>query len=145
MKKPLLAVAMCVVSACSLAKDLDRSDPERKVILDDIRSSKEYSHLSENKFVVKRIWASDQWAYLCAMVLEDGSYQRTDDSIDVYQIILKRRGLALSKQGVKWIPVAQENGLAESPNKIHCRIADEQGLSDKTLENIADEYKKRWR
>lgn len=138
-KRLIICVLFCF-SAFSFGQDLERGSPERKAILDSIRSTERFSYLAGTQFDVKKIWASKNYAYVCALVInKDGQYNRTDEQLDVYQVILV-------KQKDQWIPKAEASGLADKPSITACwllerSLSEGDGIDDSWLKKWIKEYK----
>lgn len=128
----IITLLLTTVPLATHAGDLSRTDPQRKVILDDIRS--QLNGYQGSRFDVKRIWASDQWAYVCALIISDGYYQRTDEAYDVDEFIAR-------KQGGKWRLQARNGGLAGSKQQVDCQMIAGKTLSDATLQVLSKKYK----
>lgn len=140
MKKLLFAIAtlVLVIPIATFGGDVGQT-PLRKTLIESVRSSEDYSYLKGTKFQIKRIWASGNWAYLCALAIEEhGEIQSTDGQPDLYQIVLKR-------EGGNWVPVANMDGPTTEGQKPVCSIAARGELSEVTLKALADEQQKRFR
>lgn len=131
MRKTLILLLLAATHQVQ-AQDLKRNDPRRKAILEAVHDTPKYSFLLDSKFVVKRIWASPQWSYLCALLKDkDGNYQKRDDHFELYKIIL-------SKQAHGWEPIADSWELALSSSNVNCNLLDK-NISDAVLKQGAQE------
>jgi hypothetical protein len=136
--KMLCTAVTLTIPLAAFAGDLEQRHPLRKTLVEVIRSSNEYSYLKGTKFRIKRIWASDEWAYLCGFVVEqNGAIERTDGQPDLYQIILK-------KKDSKWLPVANLNGPVAEGGKAECSLAAGGWVSAAALQVLAEEQQKQF-
>ncbi|MDD2368755.1 MAG: hypothetical protein PHQ90_05580 [Sulfuricurvum sp.] len=93
-KKIILLIIMLLlgITATASARDIPRTDPERKAILNAARSEPTI------RFVVKDLYRSGNFAWLCALKSDNGELRRTDESIEVYAYILMRnKGVWVAK------------------------------------------------
>lgn len=131
--KALLMLPALSVLACNtaLARDLPARDPVRKDIIAAVRQSPEMAaSLRSVKLDVRRIWASEQHAYLCALPIDArGHYRLIDGWHEVYQMVLVR-------QDDRWQLAARIDGLSEVLRNVQC-LADEHGqINDAFLASL---------
>jgi hypothetical protein len=100
------------------ARDIPRTDPERKAFLDAVRSSPEI------RFVVKDLYRSGDFAWLCALETENGVVRRTDESVEVNAYILLRNKGA-------WVSEPFWTGFLGHEGTADCSMAVEQ------IDNVA--------
>jgi hypothetical protein len=75
-------------SVAANAADVPASHPEYKSLLE---ASHSILEPDGGTFRVIRLWASDRWAFLCALALDQHqNLIRTEGNIDLYMVILKR-------------------------------------------------------
>jgi len=79
-----IALLLFGITTSVSARDIPRTDPERKVILDAVRSSPDI------RYVVKDLYRSGDFAWLCALETENGEARRTDEAIEVNAYVLLR-------------------------------------------------------
>jgi len=80
----LIALLLFGITTASSARDLPHTDPERKAILDATRSDPAV------RFVVKDLYRSGDFAWLCAQDSVDGAITRVGEAIQVKAFILFR-------------------------------------------------------
>lgn len=121
MKSPIPALLLALATVPVHARDLPSGDLVRKDIIAAVRQHPAFTDaLKDVKLDVRRIWASAQHAYLCALPIDrHGHYQMTDGWYDVYQIVLKR-------DQAKWVLAARVDGLSQVLRQVQC-LADAQG------------------
>ncbi|MCB6182227.1 hypothetical protein LIN78_01480 [Leeia sp. TBRC 13508] len=124
-------LAVCLTLS---ARDLPKSDPDRKAILDAIRSE------PDEKIVVKDLFRAGDFAWTCTLKTTDtGEYYRTDESIEVYfSVLLKQNG--------KWLNQSVGGSFTESAAKVDCswpqgKIASGNAIPQ-SQENIQSIWKK---
>lgn len=110
-----------MVSACALAlagpiaraevRDLPRSDPDRKALLDAARGGESL------KFVVRDFFKADDLAFLCALAKESGGVVMTDEAIDVYAWLFVR------DEGGRWRARSLAGGLTMDMKNVSCDFA----------------------
>lgn len=111
---------------------IESNNPERKIILDAVRGS------LKDKFIVKRLCSSPKAAYFCgASQGSDGFIEKTDEAIDVYDVILKK-----NTDGT-WVKVKDLGGFAMSIDDIKCHFGNsnvilDNSIIDKASENFSD-------
>jgi hypothetical protein len=114
------------------ARDLPRNDPERKAILEAARSSPVI------RFVVKDLYRSGDFAWLCALESVDGAIQRTDESIEVY-------AFALFRDQDKWLAENIWSGFQDATGKSDCSGAIDQIEGIDAPPASEDDLKAIWR
>jgi hypothetical protein len=102
----LVTLLLLGASAAS-ARDIPRADPNRIAILDAVRRSPEV------RLVVKDIFRSGDFAWLCVLESTNGVIRGTDDAFDVLTFAL------LLDHG-KWIVESAGGGLASSVRSAEC-------------------------
>lgn len=95
----------------SFARDLDKGDPDRAQILDAARQG------NAMKFVVRDLFKDGDFAYLCALEIDQGQIVMTDDQIEVHKWGLK-------KQAKGWQAVELPGNFADSSTTVDCRVCD---------------------
>lgn len=97
---------------------------------------------------IRRIWASDQYGFVCLLLVnkKDHQHQRDGDAYVVQQIVLLNKKMraeenkdARAKGGeATWQAIAHIDGLSESSKRVQC-ASDPQGqITDAFLESIAN-------
>lgn len=126
-----LSTLLVLVVGTASARDIPRSDPARIAILDAVRSSPEV------RLVVKDLFRSGDFAWLCVLESTNGVIRGTDDALDVSTYVL------LLDRG-KWVAVSAGGGLASSVRSAECggELADTAGLSG--LPASEDDLKALW-
>lgn len=125
LKFALAALSLFLFSAATQARDLDKSDPVRKQLLDAAREQ------PDEKFMVKYLIHEGNFAYLCALKVDkNGGIYGTDEDLDVYKYLLV-------KQGDQWISRTYRDGLTPKYQESDCAPEDSKfegalptGLSD---------------
>lgn len=138
MKSHLHALLLTLSCVACHAHDLPPGDPVRKDVIADLRKHPSFAQaLKDVRLDVRRIWASSQYAYLCALPIDlRGRYQMTDGWYDVYQVVLKR-------QNDSWVMTARVDGLSEVLKDVQC-LSDAQGnITDAFLEEAASDARLR--
>lgn len=101
-------VAVLVSGHAAQARDLPRTDPDRKLILDSARGQ------DNVKLIVKDLVRDGDFAHLCALKQEpEGGIIGTDDMLDVYEWVLIR------DEG-RWVARGLGGGLAQSVSSASC-------------------------
>jgi hypothetical protein len=91
------------------ARDLPKTDPDRRAILNAIPRDE-----VGQKLVVKDLVRFGDFAYVCSLFrTPDGYIQHTDESIDLGQWVLLR-------DGARWLPLPSGGGFAESTTYVDC-------------------------
>jgi hypothetical protein len=133
MKIKILAL-LCSLSIfipyLSHAEDIPVGHPLRKQLLDAARPSLLFE--ARDRFRVIELWATNKWAFLCTMVLEqNGELSRTDGWLDIGEAILQK------KEG-NWVVVSKVENLVLKVEPGVCRLGTlnvQSQLSDTALEN----------
>lgn len=128
---PALLAALLASANPAQAGKPGRDDPVRKDIVAAVRHHPAFGKFKGSKLDIRRIWASEQWGYLCMLVIgQDGQHLRTDEAYQVHQIVLRH------DEG-KWTPVAQIEGLSESSKAVQCAADPSGQITDAFLEGVA--------
>jgi hypothetical protein len=86
--------------------DISTSNPLRKELLDTVRPIILYD--KSNRFRVLELWASERFAFLCALIQDgEGHLSKTDEDFDVVEAILE-------KKSGKWVIIAEIDNLIPS-------------------------------
>jgi len=93
----LIALLLFGITTASSARDLPHTDPERKAILDAVRSSPEI------RFVVKDLYRNGDFAWLCAVESKNGVLHSDELGLTVLRFIL------LLDKG-KWVAESEREG-----------------------------------
>jgi hypothetical protein len=127
-----MSAAVLAMTGPAQAGKPGRDDPVRKDIVAAVRHHPAFDRFKGSKLDIRRIWASEQWGYLCMLVIDkDGRHQGTDGAYDVHQIVLRH------DEG-KWTPVAQIDGLSESSKTVQCAADPSGRITDAFLQGVAD-------
>lgn len=107
--------------------DVFKSNPHRKELLDVIRGN------SEDKFIVKRICSTSNFAYFCGVRMDsDGYIEKTGKVIDAYDVIFK-------KNENEWEQAVDLGLFSKAVNDVKCYFgSDGVMLNESTLENVVD-------
>ncbi|HTV18141.1 MAG TPA: hypothetical protein VMG12_05710 [Polyangiaceae bacterium] len=104
-------MATLLMGHTAQARDLPRTDPDRKLILDGARGQHDV------KLIVKDLYKDGDFALLCALRQEpNGSIIGTDDMLDVYEWVLIR-------DAGRWIARGTGGGFAQSVSSASCARA----------------------
>jgi len=104
----LALVAVLTSAPAARARDLPKTDPDRKLILDSARGQ------DNVKLIVKDLVRDGDFAHLCALKQEpEGGIIGTDDMLDVYEWVLIR------DEG-RWVARGLGGGLAQSVSSASC-------------------------
>lgn len=119
LKLTLAALSLLVLPLALHARDLDKSDPVRKQLLDAAREQ------PDDKFLVKYLIRDGNFAYLCAFKTDkEGNIEATDEDDDVYKYLL-------IKQGDHWTSHLYQTGLTPKYQESDC--ASETSKYDRAL------------
>jgi hypothetical protein len=104
-------VAVLMFGHSARARDLPKTDPDRKLILDSARGQENV------KLIVKDLYKDGDFALLCALMQEpEGGIIGTDDMLDVSEWVLIR-------DNGRWIARTTGVGLAYSVSSASCASA----------------------
>lgn len=108
------------------ARDLPKSDPDRKLILDSARGQ------DNVKFIVKDLYKDGDFAFLCALEQEpEGGIIGTDEALDVYEFVLIR-------DAGRWTAHDAGGAFAASVSSASCSSAGRAGGDDFRIKSKAD-------
>lgn len=131
---PLTSAALALVTlvaAPALAARPAADDPVRQAFVVAVRQHPAFASLQGKRLEIRRIRVFERLGFLCAMpVGPDGRHVRQDDAYVVHQVVLRR-------EGARWQPVAQLEGLSQSHTTVQC-ASDERGqVTEAFLEALA--------
>ncbi|CBL46961.1 Hypothetical protein HDN1F_33780 [gamma proteobacterium HdN1] len=124
-----------MVPICSLghAEEIGRHDPQRTHLISAVKRHPHFaSNLAGTRLHIQRMWASDQYAFVCFYPMNSRSgYRMTDGWYDNYQVILN-----WTPHG--WMPIAEVGPtLVESPSERYCQSGRRGALTDRFLRRAA--------
>jgi hypothetical protein len=128
----LIPLFLLGVTSTASSRDLPRTDPDRKAILDAVRSSPEI------KFVVKDLYRSGDFAWLCALETENGVVRRTDESIEV-------SAFALLRDKGEWVSEHVWDGFLDATGKADCASAVDEIANVASPPGSEDDLKAVWK
>jgi len=132
----LIALLLFGITTASSARDLPHTDPERKAILDAMRSSPDRTPNSH--YVVKDLYRSGDFAWLCAVESDKyGVVRNTDESITVHAFVL------LLDKGT-WILDSPWYGWLGHEGADDCSAAGEKTLDRPGPPASKDDFKAVW-